>query len=365
MTEPYTLYHGDCFDFLPTIPDGSVDLVLTDPPYNIGVKTKKNGKDIVNEWDRIGDGYVDWCIDWLSECARVLKPTGVLYFWHNEMNQIAELLEAIRRRTPLVFISFCIWDKGDAFRAQAWQNRRDDGDGALRMWFNVCEYCLHFFNCPDGGGPSGKTGLERILSNPACFAPLKSWYADEIARLGLTSKDIAKKYTEVTGRPPYMLRHYFQNSQFEIPTKAVYDSVYRVLGFRREYEDLRREYEDLRNFHRVDKWHCNVWHLPPLPSTDRLHTCQKPLKLLERLVKVSSPPGGVVLDPFMGSGSTGVAAMMTGRKFLGSELDPHFFEVSKRRISEAPRPPEHGEVVLVKPNDAQGYLTFGDAEGEA
>jgi len=349
--DDYTLFHGDCFDFLPTIPEKSVDLVLTDPPYNIGVKTKKNGKAIVNEWDRIGDGYVDWCIDWLNECSRVLKPQGVLYFWHNDMVQVAELMEAIRHRTPLVFRSFCIWDKGDSYRARSWKDRQADSKTRPRCWFNVCEYCLHYFNTNPNEAVWYRTGMDRVLSNPENFRTLKQWYDGELKRLGITPKDIARKYTEVTGKKPYMLRHYFQNSQFEIPTREVYDSVYVPLGFsfpgqaealrqeyealRQEYEAQRQEYEAQRNLHRVDFKHCNIWHMSALSSAKRFHTCQKPVPLLRRLIRVSCPDGGVVLDPFMGSGSTGVACVQTGRKFIGVELDIHFFDVAKNRLKKA------------------------------
>ena len=83
---------------------------------------------------------------------------------------------------------------------------------------------------------------------------------------------MAKKYTAVTGKKPYMLRHYFCDSQFEIPTREIWDTVYRPLGFGKDYEELRREYEELRNYHRCDDMHCNIWHEPPIPSTNRLHT---------------------------------------------------------------------------------------------
>jgi len=339
------LLQGDCLKLMKDIPSGSVDLVLTDPPYNVGCVTSKNGKKIVNAWDRI-DGYIDWCISWLLECQRVLKPSGVLYFFHNDMKQISELLCEIRERTSLAFISFCIWDKGNAYRARTWHHRDPRGKIALRSWFNICEYCLHFFNAPKNADISWKyTGVERINSNPECYKPLKEWYAREKERLGLTDQDVAKKYTEVTGRKPFMLRHYFQDSQFEIPTQEIFESVYEPLGFefisdgqygykslRHGYETLRRDYEAMRNVHICDDMHCNVWHIPPIPSNKRFHTCQKPVDLLERLCRVSSREGGVVLDPFMGSGSTGVACANTGRDFIGIEIDPDYFEIAKRRI---------------------------------
>ena len=250
------------------------------------------------------------------------------------MAQIAQLMEAIREKTPLEFISFCIWDKGDGYRAQSWHNRDRDGKTALRSWFTVCEYCLHFFNTPQSNDRAWKaTGLDRINSNPECYKSIKDWYAAEKKRLGLTDKDIGKYYTEVTGKKPYMLRHYFCDSQFEIPTEKVWESVYIPLGFRREYEDLRREYEDLRNVHNVDRMHCNIWHEPPIPSQNRFHTCEKPVKILSRLIEVSTrSEDSVVLDLFMGGGSTGVACVNTNRRFIGIEKDPRYFEIAKNRI---------------------------------
>lgn len=61
---------------------------------------------------------------------------------------------------------------------------------------------------------------------------------------------------------------------------------------------------------------------------------EKPVELLEKLLAIS-PKGGTVIDIFMGSGSTGVACVNTGRKFIGIELDPGYFETATRRISEA------------------------------
>lgn len=67
----------------------------------------------------------------------------------------------------------------------------------------------------------------------------------------------------------------------------------------------------------------------------KLHPTQKPVTLLEYLVKTYTNPGDLVLDNCMGSGSTGVACVNTGRRFIGMELDPGYFEIAKKRIEEA------------------------------
>lgn len=331
------LLNGDCLELLKDIPDRCVDLVLNDPPYNIGVKQEINGKKVRLEWDKI-DGYIDWCIAWLKECSRVLRTNGVLYFWHNDIPQIAELLEAIKRETTLQFISFCIWDKGGTYRPRSWANRRPDSKTALRSWMNRCEYCLHFFNTPNNKGRK-YTGNHYIHSNPACFKHLKEWYVSEKERLGLTDKDVANRYREITGKEPYMLSHYFRDSQFAIPTREVFENVFVPLGFCYVsnclgYEAMRSDYEAMRNYHQCDVGHCNVWQYPPIPCKKRLHTCQKPAELLERVCNVSCRPGGTVLDCFMGAGSTGVAAVRSGRNFIGIEIDTKYYEIAKKRIEE-------------------------------
>jgi site-specific DNA-methyltransferase (adenine-specific) len=62
------------------------------------------------------------------------------------------------------------------------------------------------------------------------------------------------------------------------------------------------------------------------------HPTVKPIELMKYLIKLITPPGGIVLDPFNGSGSTGCAAVALGYEYIGCELDPAYVEISKRRI---------------------------------
>lgn len=335
------IYNMDAFEGLKLIPDKSVSLAILDPPYNIKVVTRKNNKETVNEWDKI-DNYQEWMRELLKEVSRVLTDNGVLYLWHNDMQQIAEIMHNIASDGLFAFRSFCIWNKGQGYRARSWKNRRHDSKTALRQWFNICEYCLHFFKISSVGNTAKKTGLYYINSNHECYKPLKEWYQQELSRLQIDKKDIAEYYTDITGKKPYMLRHYFQDSQFEMPTQKIWETVYMSLGFnksyealRQEYEDLRQEYEDLRHVHKMDSEHCNIWHRPALPINGRLHTCQKPLDIIERLINVSSNEGAIVLDPFMGSGTTAIAAINTNRQFIGFEKEKEYFDIAQDRISQA------------------------------
>ncbi len=71
----------------------------------------------------------------------------------------------------------------------------------------------------------------------------------------------------------------------------------------------------------------------------RYHPTQKPLRLIENLLAKFTRPGDFVLDPFMGSGTTGVACVRTGRNFIGIEIDPTYFAIAERRIAEAQAQP--------------------------
>lgn len=328
--EEVQLYHGECFEWMKKIPDGSVALVLADPPYNIGVQTETKGKGRINAWDRIDD-YPAFTRRFFEESARVLKENGVLYIWHNDMTQIAEIIHDVHSRGQFRLVSFCIWDKGKSYRARSWLNRKP---GRLRSWFNRCEYCLHFFKVGTDMWARA-TGLDRINSNPACYRPLKDWYNAEMERLGLTKTDITVAYTEATGKKPYMLRHYFRDCQFALPTRAVWEAVYEPLGFGKGYEGLRSQYEELRHTHVNDTAHCNMWERAAIPTQKRFHTCEKPVDILSRIIRVSSRAGDVVLDSFMGSGSTGVACVQEGRNFIGIEQERRYFEIAQQRIEEA------------------------------
>lgn len=80
-----------------------------------------------------------------------------------------------------------------------------------------------------------------------------------------------------------------------------------------------------------DVWSVSRLHREHRERAD--HPTQKPLEIIERMVKASCPPGGVVLDPFMGSGTTAVAAQRSGRNFVGFELNPQYCSVIEQRLS--------------------------------
>ena len=91
------------------------------------------------------------------------------------------------------------------------------------------------------------------------------------------------------------------------------------------------------NFSKQNEMH-NFFESPICMGPERLknpkHPTQKPVNLLKHLIKIASNPGDIILDPFMGVGSTGVAALEMDRKFIGIEIDKEYFEAAKKRIEQ-------------------------------
>ena len=88
------------------------------------------------------------------------------------------------------------------------------------------------------------------------------------------------------------------------------------------------------------QWHSVITHPPTqaMACNGRTHPNEKPVGLIKMLIKWC--PAGIILDPFMGSGTTGVAAVKLGRKFIGIEIEPKYFDIACRRISEALKQPD-------------------------
>lgn len=107
------------------------------------------------------------------------------------------------------------------------------------------------------------------------------------------------------------------------------------LGFRAQHEIVLHFTAGAPKYH--DLGTANVLTAGRVGALDREHQTQKPLELLHKLIRVTSAPGALILDPFMGSGSTGVAAVERGRRFIGIERDETHFETACRRIEAAQR----------------------------
>lgn len=104
-------------------------------------------------------------------------------------------------------------------------------------------------------------------------------------------------------------------------------------GFRAQHEVVLHFTAGSPKYHELGT--ANVVKAARVGSGDREHQTQKPVDLMQRLLRVVCPPGGTVLDPFMGSGSTGVAALAEGMKFIGIERDVGHYSTARARLDAA------------------------------
>jgi site-specific DNA-methyltransferase (adenine-specific) len=167
-----------------------------------------------------------------------------------------------------------------------------------------------------------------------------AYLASEFERAGVARKQVAGLFPSASGGLTGCVSNWLIG--YNCPTAEQYEKMRELLGdgfLRREYEDLRREYEDLRRPFKLDdklQWG-DVWDFDPPPPTFGKHPCEKPLALLKHILIVSTKPDALVLDAFMGSGTTGDAALQLGRNFIGIERDPHWFDIACKRIEQAQR----------------------------
>lgn len=305
------IYNEDCLEGMKRLPDGSVDLVVADAPYNRGKA----------EWDRI-DNYLEWCGNWIKGCERVLKDNGSFYFFHNDMMMIARLILWIEDKTEYVMKQFLVWNK-------CFDGAHNKGylDGYIslshkRNYERMAEYCL-FYTFQD------ETGLKQLYDNRDCFRKIKKYLRTERKKAQLTYPRINEILGTAKGSG--LPGHYFSNSQWCLPTAEMYSKLQTTGYFQRSYESLRQEYESLRyTFNNQQNCH-SVWNFET--ACDSIHPAQKPVMLIENIIKHSSNEGDIVLDPFMGSGTTAVACKGLDRHYIGFETEPEYCRIAEQRIA--------------------------------
>ena len=312
------LFKGDCLEIMKNIESNSVNLVLIDPPYNIG-KDKKWDK-----WKTV-DAYVEFMGQVFLECQRVLKNNGSFYFFHNDFLQIVELQNYINKNTDFIFKQFLVWNK-------RFEGATNKGflDGfcevtGLRNYQQMAEYCL-FYTFQD------ETGLNKVKTDMNNFKSLRQYFKEYQEALGMNKKQIIEKIGQ---RADHCFR--WGSSQWDLPTKETYEEIKKIPllnnSFKiKEYEDLRQEYEDLRYTFNNQKKHHSVMNFEIAKKQG--HITPKPVDLLEYIIRTSSNEGDVVLDCFAGSGSTGIACINTNRKFIGIEKEDKYFDIAYKRIFE-------------------------------
>ena len=257
---------GDCEIALKNIPDDSVDLIFTSPPY---ADQRKNTYGGVTP-----DEYVHWFLPKAKEFFRVLKPTGtfILNIKERVVNgerhtYVIELILELRKQGWLWTEEF-IWHKKNSYPGK-WPNRfRDNWERLLQ--FNKQRQ----FN----------------MYQEAVMVPVGDWAKDRLSNLSNTDK---------------------QRDESRVGS-GFGKNISNWVGRNKVYPN-------------------NVLHLAT-ECSNRNHSAVFPIELPIWFIKLFTEPGDLVLDPFVGSGTTAVAAVQLGRDYLGVDTELEYIEVSKQRI---------------------------------
>ena len=313
LNKEINLIQGDCLEKMKEIPDKSINLVLIDPPYNIN-------KADWDKWKTV-NAYVEFMGQVFLECQRVLKDNGSFYFFHNDFLQIVELQNYINKNTNFIFKQLLIWNKRYNGSPRKYYFDNVIAGNMNRNHRQLTEYCLYYTF-------QDETGLGKVLKQDG-FLKLMDYFKKEREKLNWSYKQ-CDDYLGIKASYCYWDKP--TTHPYRIPEERHYTKLQKTGHFQKPYEELRQEYEELRyTFHNL-KLHHDVLEFEVAPKQG--HITPKPVDLLEYIIKTSSNAGNLVLDCFMGSGSTGIACVNTNRKFIGIEKDEKYFEIACNRIKE-------------------------------
>jgi len=332
----WQVIEGDALAVMASMPDNSVDLIATDPPY-----FKVKGEWWDRQWDNPA-AFIDWMGQLAEQWARILKPNGSLYVFASP-KMAARVEVKIGERFNVLNRIRWVKDAG-------WHKKMDEA--TLRSWLSPWEEVIFAEHYGADNIAKGEAGYAAKCDEVRgfVFEPLRAYLDGERQRAGVSKVQVNEAWQRWKNSPGGgMASHWFSASQWALPTRENYEwlrDVFACLNhggeylrrdyeyLRRDYEDLRRDYEDLRRPFSVtaDVPYTDVWTFKTVTAYPGKHPCEKPLPLMEHIVKASSRPGAVVLDCFCGSGSTGVAARRLGRDFIGIEIDAKWAARARERI---------------------------------
>lgn len=344
MEMTYQLHLGDCIEVLSGLPDNSVDSIVTDPPYGLSFMGKK--------WDYDVPSVAIW-----EQCLRVLKPGGHLLAFagtrtqHRMAVRIEDAGFEIRDMIAWVYgsgfpksldVSKAIDKAAGAEREVVIKRTMTQGGGSSlqirngerrEVEANITAPATPAARQWSGWGTALKPALEPITM---ARKPLIGTVAENVLTHGTGALNIDKCRI---GRAADDISGWSQSGSNASENRAMSGANY-----------AREAKPDADG-----RWPANLIHdgsneaCLALKSgarffysaktgkddreTDNNHPTVKPTTLMAYLCRLVTPPGGTVLDPFMGSGSTGKAATVNGFRFIGIERDPAYHKIAMARIS--------------------------------
>lgn len=343
------IYNQDCIEYMKTLPNDMVNLIIADAPY-FSTNIKEVGD---RQWGKEED-YIDWVIENFKEYERILKNNGSLYFFHNDINLMVEILYRIKKETNLKLKNQITWDKlatgNQDFLMPLYKNSKLK----RRYATSLVEY-IYYFTFSDN------TGLTEIYDNPKCFERIRKYLKEEKKKSGLSNKDFSLMFSEYTNKKGCanrsVIEHYFSNKQWTFPTEDLYKNVLQKTGFfnkdyselKQEYDSLRLKYESLRYVfsqpylntpkdvsvsRNIIRPYSTVWHYKRDDEVYTKHLTPKPVDMIKHILNTSSNEGDLVYIPFAGSGSDIVACIETGRNYIATETNNDYIEdIIKPRLS--------------------------------
>ncbi|ENR1919289.1 site-specific DNA-methyltransferase [Salmonella enterica] len=307
----HTIHHGDCLDVMPTLKPGSVDLIVCDPPYG----TMKGAS--LDTWDAATTQW-DVAIEpvtLFAACERVLRVNGALVLFAQEPYTSRLITQA---HSNLPFSYRMVWRKEHFGNPLIARN-------APVSYF---EDILVFF--------------KKQETNPGHL--LREYSRRVRAFTGATAAQVERRLGH-RGADHFLG---CDAIQFSLPTCSTYEQLtaaYNLTampGFL-AHDEMKAIHDNWRNSRNHQP---RVFNLPPgkrhkpnilkyARDREKYHPTQKPVALLEDLIQTYSNPGDTVLDFTMGSGSTGVACINTGRRFIGIEKEQRYFDIATARIEKS------------------------------
>jgi len=304
MNDRYKLYNDDCMKILKELPTthdnlggGHISLILTDPPYG----TITGLKNTYAVWDETLPTQ-----PLIRECERLLRMNGVMALFCQYPYSV-ELVQG--QTTILPFLYWLYWIKDKA------GNNLTSRSAPVNVVEQIAVYRKKY-----------DSNFEH---------PLREYASRVYDYVGLSMKQIEERMGNRAAE------HFFyrtDSSQFELCTADTYQrmidlfGIDQMSGFKsyRECVDINAEFNAEFNIPKGQKQIKNI--LPYKKDKTNYHPTQKPIKLLETIIKTYTKPGDIVLDFTMGSGSTGVACMNTHRKFIGIEKNKQYYKIAESRI---------------------------------
>lgn len=190
---------------------------------------------------------------------------------------------------------------------------------------------------------SVRTGSAKSLGD---LSILNFFYAELFKQCSKTLKDTGFMYVFCDGQS-YPVFYATAYAHFKKLRPLIWDKQVSINGYAWRHQHELIMFCEGDKAPRIPTGDGDVIRLRAEPIGDREHLAQKPVDLMTVLVEKGAPLGAVVLDPFMGSGTTGVAAMQSGRSFIGCEMSQEYFDIACRRIEQA-----HAQGQLFEPTQA-------------